>query len=96
MISCFFFFFELLVFGRVFINLNNCPIFWDHLIGTGIFIGVASFVGGPTWVGLLVGLCLAVFARKHLDRKIDFADLVELVRGTLAAGRGGAVIEPAQ
>jgi hypothetical protein len=65
-------------------------------MGTGIFIGVASFVGGPTWVGLLVGLCLAVFARHHLDRKIDITDLVEWVRSTLAAGRGRyqAVIEP--
>ena len=67
-------------------------------IGTGVFIGVAAVVGGPTWVGLLVGLCLAVFARNHLDRKIDFKDLVDWVMGTLAAGRGGyrAVIEPAQ
>ena len=67
-------------------------------IGTGVFIGVATVIGGPTWVGLLVGLCLAVFARNHMDRKIDFTDLVEWVRGTLAAGRGGyrPVIEPAQ
>ncbi|MFP6899596.1 MAG: hypothetical protein VCA36_01550, partial [Opitutales bacterium] len=67
-------------------------------IGTGGFIGVASVVGGPTWLGLLVGLCLAVFARNHLDRKIDFTDLVDWVKGTLAAGRGGyrAAIEPVQ
>jgi hypothetical protein len=56
-------------------------------IGTGIFIGVSSVVGGPTWVGLLVGLCLAVFARNHLDKKIDIRDLVEWISGTIAAAR---------
>ena len=48
-------------------------------IGTGIFIGVSSVVGGPTWVGLLLGLCLAVYARNHFDRTIEFKDLVEWV-----------------
>lgn len=67
-------------------------------IGTGLFIGITSVVSGPTWVGLLIGLCLAIFARKHLDRKIDFTELVEWVWKTLTPGRDGyrAVIEPAQ
>jgi hypothetical protein len=59
-------------------------------IGTGIFIGVSFVVGGPTWVGLLVGLCLAVFARNHLDKKIDVSDLVEWISGTIAAARSGS------
>ena len=45
-------------------------------IGTGIFIGVSSLIPGPTWIGLVVGLCLAVFARNHLDKKIEFNDLI--------------------
>jgi hypothetical protein len=39
-------------------------------IETGIFIGVYSLVTGPTWVGLLMELCLAVYASNHLDQKI--------------------------
>jgi len=65
-------------------------------IGTGVFIGVSSVVGGPTWVGLLVGLCLAVFARNHLDRKIDVSDLVEWIRGTIATAMSGSKVPSPQ
>jgi hypothetical protein len=65
-------------------------------IGTGIFIGVSFVVGGPTWVGLLVGLCLAVFARNHLDKKIDLSDLVEWISGTIAAARSGSGVSHMQ
>jgi hypothetical protein len=52
-------------------------------IGTGIFLAVSSVIGGPTWVGLVVGLCLAVFARSHLDKKITFSDLAEFCESTI-------------
>ena len=47
-------------------------------------------------LGLLVGLCLAVFARNHLDKKIDLSDLVEWISGTIAAARSGSGVSHMQ
>ena len=29
------------------------------------FLGVSAFVGGPVWIGLILGLIMAVLVRKH-------------------------------
>jgi len=49
-------------------------------IGSGVVIAVSSIVGGPTWIGLVVGLILGIWVRKYTDRIIDFGDLTDWIR----------------
>jgi hypothetical protein len=36
-------------------------------VGTGTLLITSSVIGGPAWIGLVVGMCLAMFARKHAE-----------------------------
>lgn len=36
-------------------------------VGTGAFLATAAVVGGPVWVGLLVGMCAGVVVHKYMD-----------------------------
>ena len=55
--------------------------------GTGAFLGAASLVGGPAWVGLTVGVVCAVLAQKGYEkgeevfRDVSWPDVAKFVTG---------------
>ena len=46
------------------------------------FLGISAFVGGPVWVGLILGLIVAVLVRKH-SNKINIKSVYEWFRDSL-------------
>ncbi len=46
------------------------------------FLGVSSFVGGPVWIGLILGLIVAVLVRKH-SSKFNIKETYEWFRDSL-------------
>tara|TARA_Y100001970_G_scaffold245898_1_gene313321 strand:+ start:315 stop:1163 length:849 start_codon:yes stop_codon:yes gene_type:complete len=46
------------------------------------FLGISSFVGGPVWLGLILGLIIAVLVRKH-SNKLNITPVYEWFRDSL-------------
>ena len=46
------------------------------------FLGVSSIIGGPIWVGLILGLIVAVLVRKHSD-KLTILAVYEWFKGAI-------------
>jgi hypothetical protein len=57
--------------------------------GTGAFLGATSLVGGPAWVGLMVGVVCAVLTQKgfkkgdEILREVSWSDLAKFTTGYL-------------
>ena len=49
---------------------------------TGVIMACGSLVGGPAWIGLMVGLCLGAIANKSLST-IDAAEVAKFIRRRL-------------
>lgn len=62
--------------------------------GTGAFLGAASLVGGPAWVGLMVGVVCAVLAQKGYEkgeevlRDVSWFDVAKFTTGYIKAWSG--------
>jgi hypothetical protein len=37
-------------------------------VGTGLFLGTASIISGPAWVGILAGMCAGIAVHRTLDK----------------------------
>jgi len=46
------------------------------------FLGISSFVGGPVWIGLILGLIVAVLVRKH-SSKFNIKETYEWFRDSM-------------
>jgi hypothetical protein len=63
-------------------------------VGTGAFLGAASLVGGPAWIGLMIGIVCAVLAHKGYEKgeeaikDVSWSDLTKFVVGYLKAWSG--------
>jgi hypothetical protein len=63
-------------------------------VGTGAFLGAASLVAGPAWIGLMVGVVCAVLAHKGYEKgeetikDVSWADITKFVVGYLKAWSG--------
>lgn len=51
-------------------------------VGTGAFLASASIVGGPIWVGTLVGLCVGTVVHTTMKR-VDVREISAFVEGSL-------------
>jgi hypothetical protein len=51
-------------------------------LGTGVLLAASSVIGGPAWIGLIVGLCLAIASRQAID-KIEFSEVASWLVNTL-------------
>jgi len=51
-------------------------------IGTGMFLGASAVVGGPVWIGMLSGLCVAMVANKAMSN-VSVADVRSFLERTV-------------
>lgn len=54
-------------------------------VGTGMFIATATVIGGPVWVGVVSGMCVAVCVHKAMD-KVEVIEIVKFVQTTITNG----------
>lgn len=77
-------------------------------VGTGAFLGAASLVSGPAWIGLMVGIVSAVLAHKGYEKSekvfhdVKWSQVAKFTKGYLKAwcgkgsqDKGGQVLQTA-